>query len=97
MAVQYKALNTGSVTGGGKNQALLMFGAGTGLTAKCADLEGEADLVAVYSTAMAYDGTSTLLAWMPYEDCNARVKQMGGRCRWSKPLPVSRASAPARL
>jgi predicted TIM-barrel enzyme len=33
-----------------QNSALLMFGAGTGLTAKCADLGG-ADLVAVYSTA----------------------------------------------
>jgi predicted TIM-barrel enzyme len=59
-----------------KNQALLMFGAGTGLTAKCADLGG-ADLVAVYSTAIwRMMGLPTLLAWMPYEDCNARVKQM---------------------
>jgi predicted TIM-barrel enzyme len=59
-----------------KNQALLMFGAGTGLTAKCADLGG-ADLVAVYSTAIwRMMGLPTLLAWMPYEDCNARVIEM---------------------
>lgn len=59
-----------------KQQALLMFGAGTGLTAKCADIGG-ADLIAVYSTAkFRLMGQPTLLAWMPYEDCNARVKAM---------------------
>ena len=57
-------------------RALLMFGAGTGLTAKCADLGG-ADLVAVYSTAKyRMMGLPTLLAWMPYEDCNLCVKAM---------------------
>jgi len=57
-------------------QPLLMFGAGTGLTAKCADLGG-ADLVAVYSTAKyRMMGLPTLLAWMPYEDCNHRVREM---------------------
>jgi len=57
-------------------RALLMFGAGTGLTAKCADLGG-ADLVAVYSTAKyRMMGLPTLLAWLPYEDCNICVKQM---------------------
>ncbi len=59
-----------------KNQALLMFGAGSGLSAKCADLGG-ADLVAVYSTAkFRMMGLPTLLAWMPYEDCNACVREM---------------------
>lgn len=59
-----------------QNRALLMFGAGTGLTAKCADLGG-ADLVAVYSTAkFRMMGLPTLLAWMPYEDCNVCVKEM---------------------
>ncbi|NLM88883.1 MAG: phosphoenolpyruvate hydrolase family protein, partial [Syntrophomonadaceae bacterium] len=59
-----------------QNSALLMFGAGTGLTAKCADLGG-ADLVAVYSTAkFRMMGLPTLLAWMPYEDCNTCVKEM---------------------
>lgn len=58
------------------NRALLMFGAGIGLTAKCADLGG-ADLVAVYSTAIfRMMGLPTLLAWMPYEDCNVCVKEM---------------------
>ena len=78
MAVQYKRsevidrLRT-QVNNG---QALLMFGAGTGLTAKCADLGG-ADLVAVYSTAKyRMMGLPTLLAWMPYEDCNTCVRQM---------------------
>lgn len=53
-----------------------MFGAGTGLTAKCADLGG-ADLVAVYSTAKCrMMGLPTLLAWMPYDDCNDRVREM---------------------
>lgn len=55
---------------------LLMFGAGMGLTAKCADLGG-ADLVAVYSTARyRMMGLPTLLAWMPYEDCNQQVREM---------------------
>ncbi|NLO21193.1 MAG: phosphoenolpyruvate hydrolase family protein [Syntrophomonadaceae bacterium] len=59
-----------------QQHALLMFGAGTGLTAKCADIGG-ADLIAVYSTAkFRMIGQPTLLAWMPYEDCNACVKEM---------------------
>lgn len=59
-----------------RGHALLMFGAGTGLTAKCADLGG-ADLVAVYSTAKyRMMGLPTLLAWMPYDDCNDRVREM---------------------
>lgn len=78
MSVQYKR---GEITTRLRNQvkdnrALLMFGAGTGLTAKCADLGG-ADLVAVYSTAIfRMMGLPTLLAWMPYEDCNVCVKEM---------------------
>lgn len=78
MAVQYKRseILTRLRTQVENNQALLMFGAGTGLTAKCADLGG-ADLVAVYSTAIfRMMGLPTLLAWMPYEDCNARVREM---------------------
>lgn len=59
-----------------RGRPLLMFGAGTGLTAKCADLGG-ADLVAVYSTAKyRMMGLPTLLAWMPYDDCNDRVREM---------------------
>lgn len=78
MAVQYKRSEVVSrlrsqVESG---HPLLMFGAGTGLTAKCADLGG-ADLVAIYSTAKyRMMGLPTLLAWMPYEDCNNCVKQM---------------------
>lgn len=59
-----------------QGRSLLMFGAGSGLTAKCADIGG-ADLIAVYSTAkFRMMGQPTLLAWMPYEDCNACVKEM---------------------
>lgn len=57
-------------------RAILMFGAGTGLTAKCADIGG-ADLVAVYSTAKyRMMGQPTLLAWMPYSDANHHVADM---------------------
>lgn len=78
MAVQYKRSEISNRLHGQVNagQALLMFGAGTGLTAKCADLGG-ADLVAVYSTAKyRMMGLPTLLAWMPYEDCNTCVREM---------------------
>lgn len=53
-----------------KNKALLMFGAGIGLTAKCAELGG-ADLIGVYTTAIyRMRGLPSLLAWMPYGNVN---------------------------
>lgn len=59
-----------------KGKAILMFGAGSGLTAKCADIGG-ADLIAVYSTAKyRMMGLPTLLAWMPYSNANEHVVQM---------------------
>ncbi len=49
---------------------LLMFGAGIGLTAKCAEIGG-ADLIGVYSTAMVrMKGLPSLLAWLPYSNVN---------------------------
>ncbi len=59
---------------GGK--PLLMFGAGIGLTAKCAELGG-ADLIAVYSTAIyRMKGQPTLMAFLPYSNANAHVAKM---------------------
>lgn len=55
---------------------LLMFGAGTGLTARCAELGG-ADLIAVYSTAhYRMIAQPSLLAWLPYENANELVVRM---------------------
>lgn len=55
---------------------LLMFGAGIGLTAKCAELGG-ADLIAVYSTAIyRMMGQHTLMAFLPYANANAHVARM---------------------
>jgi predicted TIM-barrel enzyme len=52
-----------------------MFGAGTGLTARCAELGG-ADLIGIYSTAFTrMQGRPSLLGWLPYADVNAEVLQ----------------------
>lgn len=49
---------------------IIMFGAGTGLTAKCAELGG-ADLIGIYSTAFyRMQGISSLMAWLPYSNSN---------------------------
>jgi predicted TIM-barrel enzyme len=49
---------------------LLMFGAGIGLTARCAELGG-ADLIGIYSTAFVrMEGKPSLLAWLPYSNAN---------------------------
>jgi len=55
---------------------LLMFGAGIGLTAKCAE-RGGADLIGVYATALyRMHGLPSLLAWLPYGDANAHLLEM---------------------
>lgn len=55
---------------------VLMFGAGTGLTAKCAE-QGGADLIGVYSTAIyRMRGLPSLLAWMPYSNANEHLLNM---------------------
>jgi predicted TIM-barrel enzyme len=49
---------------------IFMFGAGTGLTAKCAELGG-ADLIGIYSTAFyRMQGISSMMAWLPYSNSN---------------------------
>jgi predicted TIM-barrel enzyme len=54
-------------------RAILMLGAGIGLTARCAELGG-ADLIGIYSTAFyRMQGKPSLLAWLPYSDANAEV------------------------
>jgi predicted TIM-barrel enzyme len=59
-----------------KKKPLLMFGAGIGLTAKCAELGG-ADLIAVYSTAIyRMMGQPTLMAFLPYSNANEHVAKM---------------------
>ena len=54
-------------------RAVLLFGAGIGLTARCAELGG-ADLIGVYSTAFhRMGGRPSLLGWLPYGDVNAEL------------------------
>lgn len=59
-----------------QGKAILMFGAGTGLTARCAEMGG-ADLIACYSTAhYRMMGQPSLLAWLPYSNANEHVARM---------------------
>jgi predicted TIM-barrel enzyme len=56
-------------------KTILMFGAGIGLTARCAELGG-ADLIGIYSTAFyRMQGKPSLLAWMPYSNANEHVAE----------------------
>lgn len=55
---------------------LIMFGAGSGLTAKCAE-KGGADLIGVYSTAVyRMRGMPSLMAWLPYSNANEHLLNM---------------------
>ena len=59
-----------------RGNALLMFGAGIGLTAKCAEAGG-ADLIGVYATAVyRMRGLPSLMAWLPYSDANEHLLSM---------------------
>ena len=59
-----------------QGKAILMFGAGIGLTAKCADIGG-ADLIGIYTTAhYRMMGQPSLLAWLPYSNANEHVVSM---------------------
>lgn len=59
-----------------KGRPLLMFGAGIGLTAKCAE-QGGADLIGVYSTGrFRMMGLPSLMAWLPYGDANQHLLEM---------------------
>ena len=56
-------------------KSILMFGAGIGLTARCAELGG-ANLIGIYTTAFyRMQGKPSLLAWLPYSDANAHVAE----------------------
>ena len=55
---------------------LIMFGAGIGLTAKCAE-KGGADLIGVYSTAIyRMRGLPSIMAWLPYSNANEHLLTM---------------------
>lgn len=59
-----------------RGKALLMFGSGIGLTAKCAE-RGGADLIGIYSTAIyRMAGLPSILAWLPYSNCNEHLLKM---------------------
>lgn len=61
-----------------RGKAILLFGAGTGLTARSAELGG-ADIIAVYSTAIyRMRGLPSLLAFLPYADANDHLLNMAG-------------------
>lgn len=58
---------------------ILMFGAGTGLTAKCAE-KGKADLIGVYSTAIyRMMGMPSITAWLPYSNANELLLKMSNQ------------------
>lgn len=51
-------------------RGILIFGAGSGLSAKCAD-EAGADIIAIYSTAiLRMKGIPSLISSLPYDDAN---------------------------
>lgn len=59
-----------------QGKIILMFGAGTGLTARCAEIGG-ADLIGVYTTAhYRMMGQPSLLAWLPYANANEHIARM---------------------
>lgn len=59
-----------------RGRAILMFGAGIGLTARCAE-KGGADLIGIYTTAhYRMMGQPSLLAWLPYSNANEHVVRM---------------------
>ncbi len=59
-----------------KQRSILLFGAGSGLTARSAEIGG-ADIIAVYSTAIyRMRGLPSLLAFLPYSDANEHVQRM---------------------
>jgi predicted TIM-barrel enzyme len=59
-----------------EGKPVLLFGAGTGLTARSAEIGG-ADIIAVYSTAIyRMRGLPSLLAFLPYSDANEEVRRM---------------------
>ncbi|OXM16998.1 phosphoenolpyruvate hydrolase family protein [Paenibacillus herberti] len=61
-----------------EGKALIGTGAGTGLSAKCAEA-GEADMIIIYNSGRyRMAGRGSLAGLMPYGDANAIVVEMGG-------------------
>ncbi|MED4911618.1 phosphoenolpyruvate hydrolase family protein [Brevibacillus centrosporus] len=61
-----------------ENRAIVGAGAGTGLSAKCAE-EGGADLIIIYNSGRyRMAGRGSLAGLMPYGDANQIVVEMGG-------------------
>jgi predicted TIM-barrel enzyme len=57
---------------------IVVFGAGIGLTARCAELGG-ADVIGIYAGAFwRMDGMPALMAWLPYADSNAELQRRAG-------------------
>lgn len=54
---------------------ILAFGAGSGMTAKCAE-QGGADYISIYTTAFnRCNGIPSVLAWLPYGDANGDMRK----------------------
>src|SRR5215475_5174024 len=61
----------------GEGQPIIGSGAGTGLSAKCAEAGG-ADLIAIYNSGrFRMAGCGSLAGLMPYGDANAIVMELG--------------------
>jgi predicted TIM-barrel enzyme len=55
-------------------EAVLAFGAGSGMSAKCAE-KGGADYISVYTTAFCrMEGVPSALAWLPYGNVNEEMR-----------------------
>lgn len=68
-----------------EGKPILAFGAGSGMTARCAEAGG-ADYISIYTTAFnRCDGLPSVLAWLPYGDVNEEM-----RTRATKILPLIR-------
>ncbi len=58
-----------------KGEAVLAFGAGSGLSAKCAEAGG-ADYISIYTTAFCrMEGLPSVLAWLPYGNVNQDMRE----------------------
>ena len=79
-------------------RAVIGAGAGTGLSAKCAEAGG-VDLIVIYNSGRyRMAGRGSLAGLMPYGDANAIVVEMAPRCcRSSAPRRSSPASAAPTL
>lgn len=64
-------------------ESILVYGAGSGLSAKAAE-DGGADIISIYSTAIVrMQGAESILSSLPYMDCNALTLEVA-----EKALPL---------